>query len=273
MLQTVKYLLGSPGANGFGSKSTAEDVTAACPDLRSITAIITGATSGIGAETARVLAKRGARVVIPARNVKAAEDMRARIRAECPGADVLVLPLDLSSLASVSAFAERFLSLGLPLHLLINNAGKFSHGQLALSEDGVEMTFATNYLGHFLLTKLLLGRMAETAATTGVQGRIVNVSSSVHGWFAGDWAEYLHLVTLRKIPYDATQAYAVSKLANVLHTKELALRLQEKGANVTVNCVHPGIVRTRLNRDREGFVTDLVFLLLSKLLKTIPQVR
>ncbi|KAG2543991.1 hypothetical protein PVAP13_9NG783900 [Panicum virgatum] len=271
MLQAVRYLLGSPGATGFGSKSTAEDVTAACPDLAALTAIITGATSGIGAETARVLAKRGARVVIPARSVKAAEDMRARIRAECPGADVLVLPLDLSSLASVRAFADRFLALGLPLHLLINNAGKFSHGQLALSEDGVEMTFATNYLGHFLLTKLLLGRMAETAAATGVQGRIVNVSSSVHGWFAGDWAEYLDLVTRRKIAYDATQAYAVSKLANVLHTRELAARLQETGANVTVNCVHPGIVRTRLNRDRDGILTDLVFLLLSKLLKTIPQ--
>jgi hypothetical protein len=72
--------------------------------------------------------------------------------------------------------------------------------------------------------------------------------------------------------YDATQAYAVSKLANVLHTKELAVRLREMGADITVNCVHPGIVRTRLNRDREGIVTDLVFVLLSKLLKTIPQV-
>ncbi|KAM3262474.1 hypothetical protein ACQJBY_052915 [Aegilops geniculata] len=267
MLQAARYLLGSPGASGFGSKSTAEEVTAACPDLASLTAIITGATSGIGAETAGVLAKRGARVVLPARSVKAAEDMRARILGECPGADVLVLHLDLSSLASVRAFARRFLSLGLPLHLLINNAGKFSHGLLALSEDGVEMTFATNYLGHFLLTKLLLGKMAETAAATGVQGRIVNVSSSVHGWFSGDWANYLQLVTRRKIHYDATQ----SKLANVLHTKELAARLQEMGADVTVNCVHPGIVRTRLSRDREGLITDLVFVLLSKLLKTIPQ--
>lgn len=79
--------------------------------------------------------------------------------------------------------------------------------------------------------------------------------------------EYIH-----DRPYDATQAYAVSKLANVLHTRELAARLQETGADVTVNCVHPGIVRTRLNRDREGVLTDLVFFLLSKLLKTIPQV-
>ncbi|GJN09313.1 hypothetical protein PR202_ga27310 [Eleusine coracana subsp. coracana] len=166
--------------------------------------------------------------------------MRARIRDECPGADVLVMPLDLSSLASVRAFADRFLDLGLPLHLLINNAGKFSHGQLALSEDGVEMTFATNYLGHFLLTKLLVGRMAETAAETGVQGRIVNVSSSVHGWFAGDWAEYLQLVTRRKIPYDATQAYAVSKLANVLHTKALAARLQAAATTCYV-AAHPRV--------------------------------
>ena len=87
MLQAARYLLGSPGASGFGSKSTAEEVTAACPDLGSLTAIITGATSGIGAETARVLAKRGARVVIPARSVKAVEDMPARILVECPGLD------------------------------------------------------------------------------------------------------------------------------------------------------------------------------------------
>jgi hypothetical protein len=116
MLQAVRYLLGSPGANGFGSKSTAEDVTL---DLGAVTAIVTGATSGIGAETARVLAKRGARVVIPARSVKAAEDMRERIRADCPDADVLVMLLDLSSLASVRAFAQQFHDLGLPLHLLV----------------------------------------------------------------------------------------------------------------------------------------------------------
>ncbi|XP_073000667.1 short-chain dehydrogenase TIC 32 B, chloroplastic-like [Typha latifolia] len=270
MLETVRYLIGSAGASGFGSKSTAEEVTDACPDLRSVTAIITGATSGIGAETARVLARGGARLVLSARSLKAAAETKARIGEEFPGAEIIVLPLDLSSLSSVRTFVCRFLSLQLPLNLLINNAGKFSF-EHAISEDGIEMTFATNYLGHFLLTKLLLDKMVETAKVTGIEGRIVNVSSSIHGWFSGDGIQYLDLITRKKIPYCATRAYALSKLANVLHTKELAERLKEIGGNVTVNCVHPGIVRTRLTRDREGVITDLVFFLTSKLLKTIPQ--
>ncbi|KAJ1408180.1 Short-chain dehydrogenase/reductase SDR [Sesbania bispinosa] len=270
MLETVKYLIGSKGPSGFGSKSTAEQVTENCADLRSITAIITGATSGIGAETARVLAKRGARLVLPARSMKAAEEARARIVTECPDSEIIVMALDLSSLNSVRNFVAQFHSLGLPLHLLINNAGKFAH-EHAISEDGVEMTFATNYLGHFLLTNLLLKTMVETAKKTGVQGRIVNVSSSIHGWFSGDVIPYLALISANKSHYDATRAYALSKLSNVFHTKELARRLQQMGANVTVNCVHPGIVRTRLTREREGLLTDLVFFLASKLLKTIPQ--
>ncbi|KAL0372926.1 UNVERIFIED_CONTAM: Short-chain dehydrogenase B, chloroplastic [Sesamum calycinum] len=271
MLETVKYLIGTAGPSGFSSKSTAEEVTAGlCPDLRCITAIITGATSGIGAETARVLAKRGARLVLPARSLKAAEDTKARILSEFPASEIIVMSLDLSSLDSVRRFATEFQSLNLPLNLLINNAGNFSYDH-GLSEDGVEMTFATNYLGHFLLTKLLLKKMIETAAKTGVQGRIVNVSSSIHSWFSGDIIRYLALITKNKSEYDGTRAYALSKLANVLHTNELSRRLTEMEANVTVNCVHPGIVRTRLTRDREGLITDLVFFLASKLLKTIPQ--
>ncbi|CAN6202730.1 unnamed protein product [Urochloa humidicola] len=273
MLTSLRYLAGTAGPSGFGSRTTAEEATAGAGsgDLRHVTAIITGATSGIGAETARVLAKRGARLVLPARSLKASEDARARLRGECPGADIVVLPLDLSSLASVRRFVASFLDLGIPLNLLINNAGKYAD-RFAVSEDGVEMTFATNYLGHFLLTRLLLEKMAETARATGVEGRIVNVSSTIHSWFAGDDAlGYLDRVTRRKIPYDPTKAYALSKLANVLHTRALADRLREMNANVTANCVHPGIVRTRLIRDRDGLVTNTVFFLASKLLKTIPQ--
>ncbi|XP_064988408.1 short-chain dehydrogenase TIC 32 B, chloroplastic-like isoform X3 [Musa acuminata AAA Group] len=200
MLETVRYLIGSVGDSGFGSKSTGEEVTAAAPDLRSITAIITGATSGIGTETARVLAMRGARLVLPTRSLKTADEVKARIVAEIPDAE-----------------------------------------------------------------------MAETARETGIQGRIVNVSSHVHSWFSGDCLSYLDRITRKQIPYDATQAYALSKLANILHTKELAERLKQMDANVTANCVHPGVVRTRLNRDREGFVTDLAFFLVTKLVKTMPQ--
>ncbi|KAE8730705.1 putative trehalase-like [Hibiscus syriacus] len=212
MLETVKYLIGSRGASGFGSKSTADQVTETCPDLRSITANITG--NGISAETAWVLAKRGARLVLPARNLKAAEETKAR-----------------SFLTPRSS----------------NNAGKFAH-EHAISEDGIEMTFATNYLGKN-------------------RERVV----SINGWFSGNMIGYLGQISRNKSEYDATRAYALSKLANVLHTKELAQRLKEMGANVTINCVHPGIVKTRLTREREGFFTDLVFFVASKLLKTIPQ--
>ncbi|GAU11825.1 hypothetical protein TSUD_75760, partial [Trifolium subterraneum] len=272
MLQTVKYLIGSAGPSGFGSKSTAEQVTQSFGgDLRSITAIITGGTSGIGAETARVLASRGARVILPARSIKNAEETRGRIVTEFPEAEIIVMALDLSSINSVTNFVTRFHSFDFPLNLLINNAGKFAEKH-AISEDGVEMTFATNYLGHFLLTKLLMKTMVETAKKTGIEGRIVNVSSAIHNWFTGDVISYLALICRNKLShYDATRAYALSKLANVFHTNELARRLKQMDANVTVNCVHPGVVRTRLTREREGFLTDLVFFLASKLLKTIPQ--
>lgn len=118
MIETVKHLIGSGGPSGFGSRSTAEHVTVNC-DLRSLTAIITGATSGIGAETARVLAKRGARLVIPARSLKTAEETKSRILSEFPYAEIIVMHLDLSSLASVRRFVADFESLHLPLNILM----------------------------------------------------------------------------------------------------------------------------------------------------------
>ncbi|KAK8934284.1 hypothetical protein KSP39_PZI015013 [Platanthera zijinensis] len=265
----IKYLLGVAGPSGFGSVSTADEVTASCgPRLQTITAIITGATSGIGFETARALAAHGARLVLPARCPgAAAEKFKARIAG---GDQVIVLPLDLSSLASVRSFVSRFLALGFPLNLLINNAGRFVYDQ-AVSEDGIELSFAINYLGHFLLTKLLVEKMAESARETGFEGRIVNISSVSHGWYSDDPIVYARLLAAGQLRYSSVRAYGLSKLAVVMHTKELARRLEKMGVNVTVNCVDPGIARTRLNRDREGFVLDLVFFLASKFLKTIPQ--
>ncbi|KAH9317207.1 hypothetical protein KI387_018976, partial [Taxus chinensis] len=226
------------------------------------------ATSGIGAETARVLAKRGATVVIPARNLKAAEEIKSCIEEETPTAEIIVMELDLSSFTSIRRFVTNFESLGLPLNILINNAGKFCP-RFELSEDGFEMTFATNHLGHFLLTRLLLSKMVQTAEETGVEGRIVNVSSVIHSWLGAEGIQFHQLNNPKS--YNATTAYSESKLANVLHTKELALRLKEMKANVTANSVHPGIVRTRITRDRDGLITDLAFFLVSKLLKSIAQ--
>ncbi|KAL8244808.1 hypothetical protein R6Q59_011066 [Mikania micrantha] len=220
MKDTIKYLTGSVGPSGYGSKSTAEQVTDNCRFGFSYTAIITGATSGIGAETARVLAKRGVRVIMPARNLKAAEEMKDSISSEFPDSEIIVLTLDLSSLRSVRNFVAEFEALNLPLNLLINNAGKFSHRH-RLSEDGIETTFATNYLGHFLLTKLLMKNMIETAKITGVQGRIVNVSSGIHTWFSGNLIRSVGQITLDKSQYDATRAYAISKIANVLLPRNL----------------------------------------------------
>ncbi|KAJ9549792.1 hypothetical protein OSB04_022335 [Centaurea solstitialis] len=285
MFETVKYLMGSAGASGYGSKSTGEQVVSVV-DLHSSTAIITGATSGIGAETARVLAKRGARLVIPARNLKAAEETKARITLEFPETEIIVMRLDLSSLKSVKSFVSDFEALNLPLNLLINNAGKFAYDH-GISEDGIEMTFATNYLGHFLLTKLLLKKMIETAKTTGIQGRIVNVSSGIHTWFSGDLIRSLGQITRDKSHYDATRAYAISKLANVLHTKELARRLQSgyviTRSLFTLNntesnggkcdcklCTSWGCENWTHKRSGR-FHHRFVFFLTSKFLKTIPQ--
>ncbi|KAK3033486.1 hypothetical protein RJ639_032715 [Escallonia herrerae] len=234
MKEALRYLAGVAGPSGYGSNSTAEQVTQDCscllPSHHHLTAIVTGATSGIGAETARVLAKRGVRIVVPVRDLKKGAQLKERIQKESPEAKIVLLEIDLSSFASIKRFCSEFLSLNLPLNILIsgcglgqtklmvdvkslcrNNAGKFSN-KLEFSEDKIEMTFATNYLGkilnsapvclsniggctlslvsralrHFLLTELLLEKMIETAAQTGTQGRVVNVSSVIHSWVERD---------------------------------------------------------------------------------------
>ncbi|GFZ17439.1 NAD(P)-binding Rossmann-fold superfamily protein [Actinidia rufa] len=262
MKGTLRYLAGIAGPSGYGSNSTAEQVSQDCSNClvpnSQLTAIVTGATSGIGAETARVLAKRGVKVVIPARDVKRAAEVRESIQKESPEAEIILLEIDLSSIASVKRFCSEFLSLGLPLNILINNAGKFSQ-KLEFSEDKIEMTFATNYLGHFLLTELLMGKMVETAANTGIQGRIINVSSVIHTWVKRD--NFCFSKMLNPKSYNGTRAYAQSKLANILHTKEVARKLKARNARVTVNAVHPGIVKTGIIRDHKGCITGILSVL------------
>ncbi|XP_021889036.1 short-chain dehydrogenase TIC 32, chloroplastic isoform X2 [Carica papaya] len=256
MKETLRYLAGIAGPSGYGSKSTAEQVTHHCLPSH-LTAIVTGATSGIGAETARVLAKRGVRVVIPARNMKKAIEIKDRIMKETPKADIQLFEIDLSSLASVQRFCAQFLSLGFSLNILINNAGIFSQN-LEFSEDKIEMTFATNYLGHFLMTEMLMEKMIETSEQTGIEGRIINVSSVLHGWVKKHCFSFHQMLNPLPNNYNGTRAYAQSKLANILHAKEVARQLKAKNARVTINAVHPGIIKTGIIRAHHGFITGSI---------------
>ncbi|MBA0799807.1 hypothetical protein Gohar_010296, partial [Gossypium harknessii] len=166
------------GPSGFSSSSTAEEVTQGI-DGTGLTAIVTGASSGIGTETARVLALRGVHVIMGVRNVAAGRDVKEAIVKEIPTAKVDTMELDLSSMASVRKFAADFSSSGHPLNLLINNAGIMAT-PFMLSKDNIELQFATNHIGHFLLTNLLLDTMKKAARTSKREGRIINVSSEAH---------------------------------------------------------------------------------------------
>ncbi|XP_074574201.1 short-chain dehydrogenase TIC 32 B, chloroplastic-like [Curcuma longa] len=244
---------GIKGPSGFGSGSTAEQVTEGI-DASALTVVITGGSSGIGAETARVLALRGAHVIIGARNLEAANAVKQSILESTPSARIDIIQIELSSLKSVRAFADKFLAMDLPINILINNAGVM-YCPFQLSEDGIEMQFATNHLGHFLLTNLLLDKLKSTAEKTGIEGRIVNLSSIAH---IGPYSEGIMFDKLNdKKAYNDKSAYGQSKLANILHSNELARRLKEEGANVTANSVHPGLIRTNLGRHAPVFLTVL----------------
>ncbi|XP_068315239.1 short-chain dehydrogenase TIC 32, chloroplastic-like isoform X2 [Pyrus communis] len=254
------------GPSGFSSSSTAEEVTQGI-DATGLTAIVTGASSGIGTETARVLALRGAHVVMAVRNVAAGKDVREAIVKQIPTAKVDTMEMDLTSLSSVRKFASDFNSSGLPLNILINNAGVMATPFL-LSKDKIELQFATNHAGHFLLTDLLLDTMKKTARKSSKQGRIVNVSSEAHRF------PYPEGIRFDKINdqagYRSYLAYGQSKLANILHANELARRLKEQGADITANSLHPGVIATNLFRYNSA-INGLVNVLGRVLLKNVQQ--
>uniref|UniRef100_A0A8C2TMU7 Dehydrogenase/reductase 13 n=1 Tax=Coturnix japonica TaxID=93934 RepID=A0A8C2TMU7_COTJA len=184
---------------------------------------------------ARELARCGARVVLATRNAVRGEEAAWRIRRDTGNPEVLFMPLDLSSLRSVHAFAAAFLQQEPNLHLLINNAGVSAGGT---TEDGFSLPFQVNHLGHFLLTQLLLQRLQSSAPS-----RVLIVASSAHQ------AGRLCMAKLGQPPpgpFAAFQDYCNSKLANVLHARQLAARLQ--GTGVTAYAVHPGFVHTQLFR-------------------------
>ena len=210
-------------------------------DLKGQVAIVTGGNSGIGLTTVEQLARQGATVVLACRKVKDGEAARAAIVNSGVKGSIDVKGLDLADLASVRAFAADVLKSYPRIALLINNAGVMNTPQ-GKTKDGFEMQFGTNHLGHFLLTELLLERLKQSAPA-----RIVNLSSCYHDVAMGREGHIdFDDLNFEKRAYDGWSAYAQSKLANVLHAKDLAARLQ--GTGVTAVSVHPGWVRTRLIR-------------------------
>ncbi len=195
--------------------------------------LVTGATDGIGKQTAIELASRGARVIVHGRTLPKAELAAEEIRRAAPDSLIDVCAADLSSLADVRRLGE-LLAVNHPrLDVLINNAGVYMHDRV-LTVDGFETTFAVNHLAPFLLTLLLLPALSKSD-----QGRVVNVSSMAHSRGRLDFDD---LDSDRR--FDAYQAYATSKLANILFSNELARRLA--GTPVTSNSLHPGVITTKL---------------------------
>ncbi len=205
-------------------------------DLAGRVALITGANTGIGKVTARELAARGAHVFIACRSPERAAAALAELRAVAGDARVETLPLDLSDFASVRACAAAFLERGLPLHLLINNAGLAGHR--GFTKSGFELAFGVNHMGHFLFTEQLIDRVRESAPA-----RVVTVASASHYS-----AREIDFEAVRRPTKSSTGVpeYGVSKLANVLFSAELARRLT--GTGVTTYALHPGVVASDIWR-------------------------
>lgn len=206
-------------------------------DLNGRNFLVTGANTGIGKETARGLAKAGARVTLAGRSEEKTRAAMADIAATVPGADLGFVQLDLSDFGSVRSAADEVLARDEPLHGLINNAGLA--GQNGMTASGFEMTFGTNHVGPFLFTQLLLDRLKQADSA-----RIVNVASTMHYQAKGiDWDAVRKPMKSRL----GLQEYSVSKLANVLHAQELARRLAD--TNVTTYSLHPGVIASDVYRE------------------------
>jgi NAD(P)-dependent dehydrogenase (short-subunit alcohol dehydrogenase family) len=219
----------------FDQASTVHDVLAGI-DLTGKTAVVTGTSAGLGAETARGLAKAGAFVVMAARNGAKNEAVAGSIRSDIEGAKLRTITIDLADFGSVRRAAAEIMSLCPVVDILINNAG-FVGGPRVLTPQGAELHFAANHLGPFLLTNLLMPALKAAASS-----RIIVVSSNGHRMGGFDIDD----LNFGRRDYNHWTAYSQSKMANVLHAVGLAERLN--GTNVTAYSLHPGVIRTEVFR-------------------------
>ncbi|MCE6996242.1 oxidoreductase [Saccharothrix sp. S26] len=236
------------------------------PDQHGRVAVVTGANSGLGLVTATELARRGAHVVLAVRDTAAGARAAHRI-----GGDVEVRELDLASLASVRAFAAKLAADHPAIDLLVNNAGVVLLGPRRTSADGFELQFATNALGHFALTGLLLDNLAAAP-----RARVVNLSSITHKTAHLDFDDLMS-----ERDYRATAAYGRSKLATTVFGVELDRRLRAAGSPILSVLAHPGLTRTNLtpraweHRGRLGRVIARLGLLATQSVEqgALPQLR
>jgi NAD(P)-dependent dehydrogenase (short-subunit alcohol dehydrogenase family) len=224
----------------FDRDSTASEVIDGV-DLSGKRVVITGANSGIGAETARALAVGGAEVTLAVRRFEAGEEVAANLREATGNHAIRVARLDVSDLESVRAFTAAWQG---PLHVLVNNAGIMMPPELERGIAGHEQQFATNYLGHFALT---LGLHRALADADGA--RLVSVSSGGHLFSPVVFDD----IDFRFRPYDALAAYGQSKTAEILLAVEAQRRWADEG--ITANALHPGAVATNLQRHTGGLRT------------------
>jgi NAD(P)-dependent dehydrogenase (short-subunit alcohol dehydrogenase family) len=216
--------------------------TADIPSLNGKTAAITGATGGLGYETALALAGAGAEVVLTGRNEAKGRDALRKIRGQFPNAKISYENLDLKSLASVAEFAARFRAAHASLDLLVNNAGVMALPVRQTTADGFEMQFGTNYLGHYALTAHLLPLLRRSH-----QPRVVNLSSLAHRSGKIDFDD---LQSARS--YSPWRAYGQSKLAMLISALELQRRSDAAGWGLMSNAAHPGFARTDLVANGRG---------------------
>ncbi|MGI9276653.1 MAG: SDR family oxidoreductase [Endozoicomonas sp.] len=228
-------------------------------DVSGLSCLITGATSGIGTETARGLAEQGVKLTILCRSQAKGEQLREELISSTGNQNIDLLVADMASLEQVNAAAQEYLDSGKPLDLLINNAGVVNTSR-KLTVDGYEEMFAVNHLAPFLLTNCLLPLLKKSD-----YGRIVNVASDAHHFVRG--MEFDDLQSERK--YKTISVYGRSKLGNILFMNELVKRLGD--SPVTMNSLHPGAVSTGLGLQNDGILSRIVPKLLKPFFKTPAQ--
>lgn len=205
--------------------------------------IITGSTSGLGEEASRVLAGKGAKVILAVRNIEKGNDVAGKIKKDYPGADAEVMKLDLSSLKSVKSFADEFMKKYDRLDILINNAGVMMC-PYSKTEDGFEIQMGTNHLRHFALTGHLMPLLKKTK-----DSRIVATSSVGHRMGNIDFSD----INWERRKYKTNRAYGDSKLANLYFAYELVRKLKDDPDAPVVTAAHPGVTATELSRHTPFF--------------------